>query len=245
MVGDRGRGGRRSLPGDRPTTARRSGDVTAARGRETEGAASHRSMPGRTPMAADLRAVLLNCTLKRSPSISNTQALMRPRDRALRRPRRHLRERSRGRPRRAVRHLQRRGRRRRVAADPGEDPGRGHHRHRHADLVRGARQRGPARDRAPRRDLRRHQRGRPVPALQQGRRRGGDRQRGRRPRCGGHDPLQPLAPGLHDPAERRHLLGGRRRPRPAASSSPTDGRAPTPARPAAGWPTTRSTWPAC
>ena len=27
-------------------------------------------------MAADLRAVLLNCTLKRSPSISNTQALM-------------------------------------------------------------------------------------------------------------------------------------------------------------------------
>ena len=26
--------------------------------------------------------------------------------------------------------------------------------------------------------------------------------------------LQPLAPGLHDPAERRHLLGGRRRPRP-------------------------------
>ena len=72
----------------------------------------------------------------------------------------------------------------------------------------------PDGDRAPRRDLQHDQRGRPVPALQHGRRRGRDRQRGRRPRLRRDHPLQPHPPRLRDPAERRHLLGRRRRPRP-------------------------------
>src|SRR6266705_3382281 len=102
-----------------------------------------------------------------------------------------------------------RGRRRRVAADPRQDQGRRHSLDRDVDLVRASLLGRAAGDRAPRRHLQRTQRGRPVPALQQGGRRGGDRQRGRRPRVRGIHALQHDPPRLRGAPERRHLLGGR------------------------------------
>src|SRR3954453_7895161 len=108
----------------------------------------------------------------------------------------------------------RRGRRRRVAAAAREDQGGRHPLDGDVHLVRASLVGCAARDRAARRHLQRAQRGRPVPALQQGRGRGGDRERGWRPRLRRIDAVQHDPPGLRRAAQRRHLLGRRRRPRP-------------------------------
>ena len=82
----------------------------------------------------------------------------------------------------------------------------------------------------------------PVPALQQGRGRGGDRQRGRRPRLRRVDPVQHDPPGLRGAAQRRHLLGRRRRPRSRPTSTPAAPSTRTRSGPARGAPTTSCTW---
>ena len=190
----------------------------------------------------ELNALILNCTLKKSPEPSNTQGADRHGHRPLRRARRQARDAAAGRLQDPLRRRLRHGGGGRVAADPREGPRRRHPDHGHVDLVRRPQQRLPDGDRAARRHLQHDQRGRPVPALQHGRRSGGDRQRGRRPRLRRDDPLQPHPPRLRDPAQRRHLLGRRRRARARRSSRRAARTTPTPRRPRSGWPTTSPTW---
>ena len=189
-----------------------------------------------------LKALGVNCTLKKSPETSNTEALM---NRVLGLLAEHGVETEILRPvdyDDQVRRQLRRGGRRRVAADPGEDQGRRHPADGDVDLVRGPLLGDADGDRAPRRDLQRDQRGRPVPALQQGRRRGRHRQRGRRPRQRRDDPVQHDPPRLRGAAQRRHLLGRRRRARGRHTSTPAGPSTPTPSGPAPGAPTTCCTW---
>ena len=197
---------------------------------------------------SDLRAFFINCTLKRSPEVSNTQGLMDISMEIMRRNgvdgRVHPRRRPRDRHRRLARHDRARLGARRVAGDLRAGDGGRHPRPRHVDLAGGeVLGRDPDR-RAPLRQLAPAQRRRPVRLLRPRRRLPGDRQRGRGQALRDEHPLLAAAPRLHDPAAGRLRLDrrGRARGRPTSTRAPAGRRTTSPTATPPSPPGTCSTW---
>ena len=196
-------------------------------------------------------ALFINCTLKRSPEVSNTQGLMDISIEIMRRNGVAVESI------RAVDHEIATGvwpdmtehgwERRRVAGDLRAGDGRRHPRARDVDLAgREVLGRDPGR-RAPLRQLAPAERRRPVRLLRAGRRLPGDRQRGRGQALRDEHPLLAAAPRLHDPAPGRRRLDrrGRARARPTWTRARAARRttSPTATRPSP--PGTCCTWRGC
>ena len=161
-----------------------------------------------------MKALALNCTLKPSPAVSNTEALARVVLDALEQQDVDTEIV------RVVDHdvkpgvsSRRRGRRRRVARDPREAPRRRDPRDRHAHVARQALERRPAGARADGRHALRGGRRGPPGGLQPRRGRGGHRQRGRRPPRDRRGGRRPQRHRLHDPGPGLDLLEPRPRTR--------------------------------
>jgi hypothetical protein len=167
---------------------------------------------------SDLRALYVNCTLKPSPEVSNTEGLMRlstaimekngVRDHGEERRGSGVRARGRLRPcsRCLARHARTRGSVRRVARALRAGESCRHPRHRLTHLARREVLGLQPRDRAPLRMLEPAQRARAVRLLRKGRRLPDHRQRGRDQALLDEHPLFAPAPRLHDPAAGRRWL---------------------------------------
>ena len=174
---------------------------------------------------SDLRAVYINCTLKRSPDVSHTQGLADRSIAIMERQRRHRRavprDRPRDRHRRLPGHDRARVGARRLAGDLRARDRRRHPRAADADLARREVVGLHAGDRAALRQQPPAQRRRPVRVLRPHRRLPGHRQRGRRQALRDERPLLAPAPRLHDPAAGRRRLDRRGRARARATSTRT------------------------